>query len=246
MATNSLAIQEDASHLINEALRLLTRARDLLKADVQHSVSSRFVGKDNVCHATQARTRLQISEEHRALLNDWIRLHCTQWNKYPRVHTSYKYTPQLMSGSFFGAVKAGHTEVCDWLLKTQKSRNVFHFFEHVAPDEDPLAVCKILKRHEFSANLHPVFTYVKAASRWAINKECIELLSLLKDWRFWDEPEILLKASEYGRLGILKSLKDTWGLSPTVAAANDNAALRAAVTNKRTEAAAFLTAWIFG
>lgn len=239
---------ELATQLIYEARDLLLQAKDLLQAkpDVARPVT------------LEQPKKLQVSSELQTLLNDWIKAHDPKradvhdWHAFCELSDHMKTT--FMSSCFFRVAKDKSSAVCKWLLKTQKCHNVMHWFDHVATQEYPPFVCKVLKDCDFSPNRGQIaHAYAVAAFKWAIIKADVDLLHFLKDWGFSQNDTTELNstyvelAAQHGNITVLQFFKDVLKMTAIDASSRgDNAVLRAAVKNGHTATATFLTTWIFG
>jgi ankyrin repeat protein len=125
----------------------------------------------------------ELPADTRDVLERWIHLHVTQHMYWYRRH--YLDTP-AMASTFFMAAKNGHTDMCRWLLRTQKEHVFADFltpslsrYENI----DQFGVCQIMRECGLAVTDNDNLTlYALRGLVWAAKHNRTDLCRLLKDW----------------------------------------------------------------
>lgn len=215
-----------------KALALICEALDLLSEKLE----------------CQTKEPVPIRGQGLCAILKWIELH-DQHRKYWQVHAFGDKSGSDRNKAFFDASDAGHSDVCRWLLKTQKwlvftneFRVAFYGSTHC-----PMKVIKILQELGFpKSDDMCAFKYIADALRWAAEHNSIEMCRLLKDWKKGccnpraNDNIALRYAAFNGNVEILRFLKDHWNLTTEDARADNNYALRYASQNGHVDVLRFL------
>lgn len=189
--------------------------------------------------------KIKITDDHKKLLETWIRLHYTQWGPVSRVHDKETSASELCK-DFFTSVSLGNLLVACQIFNAHKS-DLFGISDFVhgvyrVKENELEHVCKVMRRCGLSPNdATPAKSYIFEAFLHACENNNIEFLQYLKYWgvdanivRDANNKGLLL-ASQGGHIKVMKFLKDNWNLTHDDAYQHSNDILHEAIKSGNVE-----------